>query len=114
MSFTAVISNCSSFAVRALRFARLASMFLTEFSIMSSVFSGESSSLSALSLAFAFFFFCIRRCRSFLVRTSGRSISSYSYVVSNNFSHVLFVKLEVKGGRQRESSSRRHHSTPAS
>ena len=32
MSFAAVISNCSSFAFRALKFAKLASMFLTEFS----------------------------------------------------------------------------------
>ena len=29
-----------------------------------------------------------------------------TYLVSNNFGHVLFVKLEVKCGRQTESSSR--------
>ena len=62
----------------------------------------ESSSLSALSLAFPSFNFLHPENRSFLVRTSGGSISSFSYAGSNNFSHVLFVTLEVKGGQQTE------------
>ena len=46
MSFAAVISNCSSFAVQALRFARLALMLLTEFSMMTSLLSLSSIDFS--------------------------------------------------------------------
>ena len=122
MSFAEVISNCSSFAVLALRFARLALMFLTEFLIMSSFLSQSNIDFSCSEIeAIVSSVSTNSSCESSSLSVLSWAIASFDFFASGDvvvfsselaeFQPRVVCKIEVKGGRQTESSSRGHHST---
>ena len=120
MSYLALASKSSSFAVRTLRFARFVSMFFMDISMTSSLFQPVENSIKLFSNSSylveslhdfvfvitvtlvvrshfeVFELFGFRRHRLFAFRTCRRSISTFSYETGSKFGHVLLTKIVEK------------------